>query len=84
MNTSEFWQWVCKRKAYDNPRGDLIRDTRDLVDAGINPETRRHRLRSNPEGEREYQKLLKDYQKEKRVEEAAADLDAIGLTGDSS
>lgn len=23
-----FWQWVCDRKAHDNPRGDFIRDTR--------------------------------------------------------
>ena len=62
---------------------DFIRDTRDLVDAGIDPETRRHRIRSNPEAERQYQRLLKDYQKEKAIEEAAADLDAIGFSGDS-
>lgn len=25
-----FWQWVCDRKAHDNPRGDFIRDTRTI------------------------------------------------------
>ena len=29
-----FWHWVCNRKAGDNPRGDFIRDTRDLLEAG--------------------------------------------------
>lgn len=25
-----FWQWVCGRRAHDNPRGDFIRDTRTI------------------------------------------------------
>lgn len=25
-----FWQWVCARRAHDNPRGDFIRDTRTI------------------------------------------------------
>ena len=37
---SPFWRWVCSRHAYDNPRGDFIRETRDLVRMGIDPETR--------------------------------------------
>ena len=24
----EFWEWVCGRRAQDNPRGDFVRDTR--------------------------------------------------------
>lgn len=35
-----FWSWVCSRRAHDNPRGDLIRDTRCLVGAGVDPSTR--------------------------------------------
>lgn len=80
MTPSGFWQWVCQRRAFDNPRGDFIRDTRDLVDAGIDPETRIHRLRSNPEAERQYRRLLKGYQREKAVEQAASELDALGFS----
>ena len=29
-----FWNWVCNRQAGDNPRGDFIRDTRDLLRVG--------------------------------------------------
>ena len=29
-----FVEWVCTRRAGDNPRGDFIRDTRVVVDAG--------------------------------------------------
>ncbi len=28
-----FWQWVCSLRAYDNPSGDFIRDTREIRDA---------------------------------------------------
>ena len=35
-----FWKWVVGCKAHDNPRGDFIRDTRGLVEAGIDPATR--------------------------------------------
>ena len=24
----QFWEWVCERRAQDNPRGDFVRDTR--------------------------------------------------------
>ena len=30
-----FVQWVCEQPADDNPRGDFIRDTRDLLESGI-------------------------------------------------
>ena len=82
MNTSDFWQWVCKRKAFDNPRGDFIRDTRDLMDAGIDPDTRLHRLSSNPEGERQYRKLLKNYEREKDMERISSALDEMGFPTD--
>lgn len=26
-----FFEWICARKAHDNPRGDFIQDTRDMV-----------------------------------------------------
>jgi hypothetical protein len=29
-NRPSFLSWVCSRRALDNPRGDFIRDTRDL------------------------------------------------------
>ena len=30
----DFWKWVYSRRAQDNPRGDFIRDTRVVMDAG--------------------------------------------------
>ena len=35
-----FWNWVCNRRAGDDPRGDFIRDTRLLLEVGKNPGTR--------------------------------------------
>ena len=32
-----FWHWVCNRRAGDDPRGDFIRDTRDLLGCGGSP-----------------------------------------------
>ena len=37
VQLNPFWAWVCARRAHDNPRGDFIRDTRELVRMGINP-----------------------------------------------
>lgn len=31
-NTIEVLRWVAGRRAHDNPRGDFIHDTRDLLD----------------------------------------------------
>ena len=31
FDNSEYWEWVVSRKAYDNPRGDFIRDSRDVI-----------------------------------------------------
>lgn len=61
-----FWEWVCARKAHDNPRGDFIRDTRDLMKMGIDPETRLDRLRENREGMKQYRKLRQEYEAECR------------------
>ena len=69
IRQSAFWRWVCERKAHDNPRGDFIRDTRDLVRAGIDPETRLHRLRENPEAESQFRKLVTEYEKTQRAGE---------------
>ena len=33
----EFWEWVIMRKAHQNPRGDFIRDTRSVINAGNDP-----------------------------------------------
>ena len=30
-----FWEWVATREADDDPRGDFIRDTRDLMARGL-------------------------------------------------
>ena len=37
----KFWVWVGNRKAGDNPRGDFIRDTREILSADTDPD---HRL----------------------------------------
>ena len=37
VENHEFWKWVTERKAHDNPRGDFIRDTRDILKAGNDP-----------------------------------------------
>ena len=29
--SKDFWDWVVSRKAHDNPRGDFIRETRELL-----------------------------------------------------
>ena len=35
-----FWAWVCNRKDGENPRGDFIRDTRDILSTDVDPESR--------------------------------------------
>ena len=56
-----FWQWVAKRNAHDNPRGDFIRDTRELVEAGIDPGTRIGSACN--EAREEHGRLLKEFQR---------------------
>lgn len=54
-----FWRWVCARKAHNNPRGDFIRDTRDLIRRGIDPATQEAEMCW--EAEREYERLRRAY-----------------------
>ena len=48
VNESEsrtaFWKWVANRPDGDDPEGDFVRDTRDLIEMGIDPETRVGRM----------------------------------------
>ena len=36
--SKDFWNWVASRRAHDNPRGDFIRDTRDRLADGNDPD----------------------------------------------
>lgn len=62
MKNSEFWQWVCKRNAYDNPRGDFIRDTREAVQMGRDPAG--YLPGAVERAYEEYQKLRRQYERE--------------------
>ncbi|MXZ72413.1 MAG: hypothetical protein F4Z04_13050 [Acidobacteria bacterium] len=55
-----FWQWVASRRAGANLRGDFIRDTRNLLDAGGNPEERI--VMACPEAQVEYERLQRQYE----------------------
>ena len=50
-----FWNWVCNLDAEDDPRGDFIRDTRDSLALGNNPES--DMFGACDEARREYVKL---------------------------
>lgn len=54
-----FWRWVVSRKAGDDPRGDFIRDTRDLLNNGGDPEPRI--ATACPEAQAEYERLRRQY-----------------------
>ena len=36
--SNEFWNWVASKRAHENPRGDFIRDTRELLANGKDPD----------------------------------------------
>ena len=36
--SKDFWNWVASRRVHDNPRGDFIRETRDLLAGGNDPD----------------------------------------------
>ena len=59
MENDKFWRWVCSRPAHDTPRGDFIRDTRDLIDMDISPGSRMHR--ACEEATREYRALCRQW-----------------------
>ena len=67
-----FWHWVASRTANDNPRGDFILDTRDLMQARFCPETRLGRLSENRTGNREYNALRARYHRRRHNVKAAA------------
>lgn len=58
--TGDFWAWVASRRAHQDPRGDFIRDTRDLLAAGIDPSTRIGRACG--EARREHEKLRREWE----------------------
>ena len=58
----DFWQWVCERNAYDDPRGDFIRDTREAIRRGDNPDD--HLPDAVERAYEEYQKLRLQYEQE--------------------
>ena len=64
-----FFAWICTRRACDNPRGDFIRDTRDMVDMldkGIVDESRvNYRLLTGcEEAHVEHHRLARQYERE--------------------
>ena len=78
MDRAEFWKWVYNRKAHDNPRGDFIRDTRDLMDMDIDPETRTQRIwQSGGEILEAYKGLQEEFRKEKNLQDAMDDIDKL-------
>ena len=61
-NRLTFVQWVCRRKAHDNPRGDFIRDTRDLVRMKIPESEIEGRMQSeSSEANAVYRRLRREY-----------------------
>ena len=37
IDNVEYWNWVISRRAHNNPRGDFIKDTRDALADGSDP-----------------------------------------------
>ena len=56
-----YWHWVASRRAHDNPRGDFIRDTRDLLHAGGNPHVRI--VSACTEARREHELMIRQYKR---------------------
>ena len=59
--TAGFWDWVGSRRAHDNPRGDFIRDTRDLLNAGVHPGERL--MMACQPVRAEYERLQRQYER---------------------
>ena len=73
-----FWKWVTGRKAHNNPRGDFIRDTRNLVEAGIEPGSRI--LGASTEAKTEYWRLLREFARsESGMSEERTTTDRMGF-----
>lgn len=54
-----FWTWVCAQPDHNDPRGDFIRDTRDLVRGGVDPGTRI--VGGSLEARAEHDRLRREY-----------------------
>ena len=59
--SKEFWNWVANRKAHDNPRGDFIRDSRDLLATGVDPGKAIRRVGTSNEALTEYNRLCEQW-----------------------
>ena len=44
VNLSPFWTWVAALPIADDPRGDFLQETHDLIQGGTNPEDREGRM----------------------------------------
>ena len=55
-----FWRWVVSRRAGDDSRGDFIRDARDLLNNGGDPEERI--MTASAEARAEYERLRRQYE----------------------
>ena len=67
-----FWVWVGDRKAGENPRGDFIRDTRDLLSVDIDPGGRL--LYGASEAMEEHDILWRRYSKENSIPASVASM----------
>lgn len=68
-STVGFWKWVASRRAHDNPRGEFIRDVRDLLSWGMDPTGRL--FIASPEGKRQYESLRREYMRSREQNEQA-------------
>ena len=57
----KFFRWVACRRAYNNPRGDFIRDTRRCLERGLGCESEINR--GGSEAQREYRRLLRQWER---------------------
>ena len=72
LTREEFWIWVGRRKAGDDPRGDFVRDTRELLRSDIDPG--RELISGCLEAMKQHDHLWQRYCKEKRVPDSTVRL----------
>ena len=60
----DFWDWVRTRKVTDNPRGDFVKDTRDLYE--VNRDPNENMLRACYEAEQQHAKLRRQYDRSRK------------------
>lgn len=61
---SDFWKWVADYEITDDPQGDFVQDTRELIRGSLEPCERVHRLDDNPGGLRAYHTLRATWNQE--------------------